>query len=138
MSFYIKFQNGFSVGNPSPLENLQQLYENFLDNAQTLGYYPVEIINPPSLSSLQPTYGSFPQYTLEEDNTVVMSYVTRKLNAQEKQVKYNNMLEIGPHHTGWTLDPDTLFWEPPIAMPDDGNLYIWSNVEENWVIQSTE
>lgn len=138
MAFYIKFENGAAVGNPMASENLQQLHVNFLDDPQALGYYPVDMVTPPCLSALQPTYSSFAQYTLEEDNTVTMSFITRKLTAQEKQIKYNNMLEIGPHYTGWILNQDTLFWEPPIAIPDDGNVYIWSNIEENWVIQPTE
>lgn len=138
MSFYIKFENGSAVGNPMASENLQQLYPNFLDDPQSLGYYPVDIVHPPALSALQPTYSSFAQYTLEEDNSVSMYYITRKLNAEEKQLKYNSMLDIGPIHTGWILNANTLYWEAPFPEPDDGNVYVWSNQEQNWVIQPTE
>jgi hypothetical protein len=35
-------------------------------------------------------------------------------------------------HNGWTLDSATCQWQPPTACPDDGNPYIWDDVNEEW------
>lgn len=37
----------------------------------------------------------------------------------------------------WVLDEATCLWEPPVPMPEDGNLYSWSEENVNWV-QVTE
>jgi hypothetical protein len=33
----------------------------------------------------------------------------------------------------WTLDKETYFWEPPVAMPTDGKLYDWNELDQQWV-----
>jgi hypothetical protein len=35
--------------------------------------------------------------------------------------------------TSWTLDEETCCWKPPIAMPNDGKFYMWSEFTEQWV-----
>jgi hypothetical protein len=39
-----------------------------------------------------------------------------------------------PPHTwaSWTLNEETLQWEPPIAYPDDGQLYQWNEDNTQW------
>jgi hypothetical protein len=134
MSFYIKFENNSADGHPSALENLQQLYPNFLDDPQSLGYYSIEIVRPPIVSGSFPTTISVPQYQME-NNTASMYYITRQMTQQEKQHKYNAMLDAGYIYTGWILNPDTLFWEPPIPCPDsDQNTYTWSNETQSWIL----
>ena len=32
----------------------------------------------------------------------------------------------------WTLDNNTCLWQPPVAMPDDGNLYNWNESTLSW------
>lgn len=32
----------------------------------------------------------------------------------------------------WTLDANWL-WQPPIAMPDDGKLYLWDETSKTWM-----
>ena len=29
-------------------------------------------------------------------------------------------------YSSWTLNEDTCRWEPPVAYPDDGKIYIWN------------
>lgn len=36
-------------------------------------------------------------------------------------------------YDSWTIDEDTCLWVAPIAMPDDGNDYIWDEENEQWV-----
>ena len=33
----------------------------------------------------------------------------------------------------WTLDEETCRWNPPVAMPTDGNLYNWDDSTISWV-----
>jgi hypothetical protein len=35
--------------------------------------------------------------------------------------------------TSWTLDPETCYWMPPVAMPDDGKEYMWNELKLKWV-----
>jgi hypothetical protein len=36
-----------------------------------------------------------------------------------------------PYDT-WILNMDTLTWQPPVAYPEDGNLYRWDPATNNW------
>lgn len=33
----------------------------------------------------------------------------------------------------WVLNEETCQWEPPIDYPDDGESYLWSEENQNWV-----
>ena len=35
-------------------------------------------------------------------------------------------------YASWILDTDTYLWNPPVAMPDDGNIYVWNEETTNW------
>jgi hypothetical protein len=32
----------------------------------------------------------------------------------------------------WTLNETTCLWEPPVAYPDDGNMYEWNETDQTW------
>jgi len=32
----------------------------------------------------------------------------------------------------WILNEDTFFWEPPVAKPNDGGVYVWNEEQQNW------
>jgi hypothetical protein len=34
----------------------------------------------------------------------------------------------------WLLNQETLLWEPPVAYPDDGNMYIWDEATKSWAL----
>lgn len=34
----------------------------------------------------------------------------------------------------YVLNEDTCLWEPPIEMPNDGNLYIWDDSNITWIM----
>jgi hypothetical protein len=36
-------------------------------------------------------------------------------------------------YASWTLNEDTCLWEAPVAMPQDGKVYIWNESQLNWV-----
>ena len=35
-------------------------------------------------------------------------------------------------YPSWTLNEDTCLWEPPVAYPDDGNMYVWNEIDQQW------
>jgi hypothetical protein len=35
-------------------------------------------------------------------------------------------------YESWTLNETTCLWEPPTAMPDDGNMYEWNETDQTW------
>ena len=36
-------------------------------------------------------------------------------------------------YASWILDTETCQWEPPIPMPQDGNIYQWDEDTEAWI-----
>ena len=34
----------------------------------------------------------------------------------------------------WTLNEDTCLWEAPVAIPEDGNSYLWDEETKNWIL----
>jgi hypothetical protein len=38
--------------------------------------------------------------------------------------------------TSWTLDEATCRWEAPIPYPDDGQMYLWDEASETWILVS--
>ena len=36
-------------------------------------------------------------------------------------------------YASWTLNNDTCNWVPPVVYPDDGEKYVWSEDDTNWV-----
>lgn len=34
----------------------------------------------------------------------------------------------------WILNEQTCLWEPPIPCPNDGNPYLWDELQLNWVL----
>ena len=41
-------------------------------------------------------------------------------------------------YASWVLNNDTAQWEAPVAMPNDGNKYVWDEETTSWVVLATE
>jgi hypothetical protein len=39
-------------------------------------------------------------------------------------------------YSSWLLNEDTCIWEAPVAMPTDGEKYIWDEDIKNWKLQN--
>lgn len=55
--------------------------------------------------------------------------------------KYDEALDafIPPQpYPSWTLSDATLNWEPPVAYPEDGGLYVWNENQQNWEAVASE
>ena len=37
----------------------------------------------------------------------------------------------------WILNEASCLWEPPIAYPEDGNVYVWSEATQEWVLNNS-
>jgi hypothetical protein len=37
-------------------------------------------------------------------------------------------------YPSWTLNDETCLWEPPVAYPDDGKLYVWDEATQAWTL----
>ena len=35
-------------------------------------------------------------------------------------------------YPSWTLNDETCLWNPPVAYPDDGNIYNWNEETQTW------
>lgn len=35
-------------------------------------------------------------------------------------------------YPSWVLSPSMYIWKPPVAMPEDGNSYIWNEETKTW------
>jgi hypothetical protein len=35
-------------------------------------------------------------------------------------------------YPSWSLNTETYLWEPPVAHPNDGNLYSWNEENQSW------
>ena len=35
-------------------------------------------------------------------------------------------------YSSWTLNETTCVWEPPVAHPNDGNMYEWNETDQQW------
>ena len=40
-------------------------------------------------------------------------------------------------YPSWILNETTCQWEPPVAYPDDDNLYTWDESTQNWLLQNS-
>jgi len=41
-------------------------------------------------------------------------------------------------YASWTLNDDTCLWEPPVAYPDDGQMYTWNEDTTSWDLVTEE
>jgi hypothetical protein len=41
-------------------------------------------------------------------------------------------------YASWTLNSNSYLWEPPVAMPEDGNFYTWNEETTSWELVPTE
>ena len=48
----------------------------------------------------------------------------------------NDVFYASQPFTSWTLNETTWTWDPPVAYPTDGKLYVWNEELKNWIDQS--
>jgi len=79
-------------------------------------------------------------YTMQEDGTRILSEDQSKAlrkNYAGIGFTYDHIRDafIPPKpFESWTLNEDTCLWEAPVAMPDDGQMYLWNEENQNWTL----
>lgn len=73
--------------------------------------------------------GKWIQTSFNEKNRNIFAY-TGAIYLPEKDV-----FVPAKHYPSWILDEDTLDWTAPIDKPQDGNVYIWNEENQNWVLK---
>ena len=89
-----------------------------------------------------------------EKEYIGAAFLERALGGTWKQTSYNrhfrkNYAGIGysfdsvrdafippKPYNSWILDETTCLWEAPVAMPVDGQLYIWDEENTNWKVST--
>jgi hypothetical protein len=46
----------------------------------------------------------------------------------------NDVFHEPQPYGSWTLNQTTWLWEPPVAYPADGKLYLWDEPTKNWML----
>lgn len=41
-------------------------------------------------------------------------------------------------HQSWILNEQTCLWESPIPYPNDGNAYVWNEINQQWILIKQE
>jgi hypothetical protein len=88
----------------------------------------------------------------EEDESVGAAFCNRLLGGRWIQTSYNarirkNYAGIGYTYnneldafvppqpfSAWILNQETVQWEPPVPLPDDGQQYTWDNESVSWKV----
>lgn len=86
----------------------------------------------------------------DEQESLGIDFCVNLFGGSWKQTSYNNNIRknyaavgflydssrdafIPPKpYASWTLNEATCQWEPPTAMPDDGNMYAWNEDTTSW------
>jgi hypothetical protein len=48
----------------------------------------------------------------------------------------NDVFYAPPPFTSWALNQTTWLWEPPVAYPDGGQIYVWDEATVSWKLMS--
>lgn len=134
MNLYIKIENGQPVNHPITLENLQQIYPDFLDRTDELGYMICNHLSPPGPT--EPFTKIIPNYSIQ-GNVVVTTYIVRSMTPEEKTEKINLKLNDPKPFPSWILNEEICEYVPPIDYPTDGLFYIWDEETISWIIPSS-
>lgn len=86
----------------------------------------------------------------DEQESLGVTFCNTLFGGTWKQTSYNNNIRknyagigftydstrdafIPPKpYASWTLNETTCLWEPPTAMPEDGNMYEWNESTTSW------
>lgn len=140
MNYYIKLENGNTVGHPVAEDNLITAFPSIDLQNLPPEWAKFERIAAPLLKIYEVYEGV--EYTLNPDTGVYYDkHIIRPMTEAEKlaeQEKIKTEWANSPFagYKSWTLDPDTLTFIPPIAAPeptDAVKIWKWKESEQKWV-----
>lgn len=80
---------------------------------------------------------AFCKKLLGEDTVWLQTSINHKIRWRYASIggfyleEYDAFLSPQPY-ASWTLNMETLQWDPPVPEPQDGKIYTWSETEQKW------
>lgn len=132
MKLFIRIKDGQPIEHPIQEDNFRQAFPDIdIDNL------------PPEFADFvrveQPTLGVYEIYegvTYGWDRGVVKDiHAIRTMTEEEKSQKQNKVKQHWSiaGFASWTFDENKCAFVPPVAYPQDGKNYMWSEDELKWV-----
>ena len=128
MKLYIQYIDGKIVGHPILLENLQQADPQFDPANLPIILKEFERIPAPIRG---PYVRIQSEYLLHADGIVRDHHIEVPYTDEERAARIAQGLQLY-HNKGWVFNEEICGWEAPVAPPDDGKVYIWSDDLETW------
>jgi len=151
MKLYIKVdENNVHIEHPHFEKNVRELYpDHDFDEGAPSGWMEFVRVEPPQLGVYEvfdETIGGNIALAFEHnglsyeivDGVYKDVWHTRNMTTEEKLEKQNavkaDFSALHPTWTSWTFNEETCRMEPPIPVPSDGNVYIWNEENQTWVL----
>lgn len=132
MELYIRVQNGQPIGHPILKENLQQAFPN-IDLTTTTDFAPFERVSAPAPGPYDKSINS--HYGLV--NGVYKDiWTVEPMTQEERLTKQNQVKQYWQEYgfASWVFNEETCDFDPPVAYPSDGLMYIWNESTGSWVV----
>lgn len=138
MSLYIRLENGQPIDHPLVESNLLQAFPGIDLNNLPSNFVKFNRAAPPIPSAYERT----PEATYQlVGNEVYEVWITHPMTSEEileKQNLVKSQWAIDFPSSNWIFDEATCEFVPPIPYPsDDLTLYRWSELNQNWVLRSS-
>lgn len=137
MKLYIKIVENLPVEHPIMENNFRQAFPDIDTENLPSGFANFERVGVPTIG----VYEVYDGVTYEWVDGIVkdVHHVrdmtgTEKINLQE-EVK-SNWAENG--FASWIFNEETCLFDPPVAYPDDDNVYTWNEEQVNWQLFENE
>ena len=150
MELYIQIRNGQPFEHPIFGDNFRQAFPHIDVNNLPPEFAKFERVERPKLGAYQVLIQDEPTYEFVDgiwkDVWHVRDMTTEEIAAAHQKAEEDKAVAMQAvkdawaalpnrdNFTAWTFDEATLRYLPPIPRPNDGNLYKWSNEENNWKI----
>lgn len=130
MRLFIQMRNDGPFEHPVTEQNLRYIFPTFDPENPPHGF--VEFIRSPQpeIGIWQVLSGSY--YEKRPDGKYTDVYYVRDMSRSEREEKLRLTRERFPFKS-WTMNENTLEFTPPVAKPEDGLFYDWSEEQQQWL-----
>jgi hypothetical protein len=130
MKLYIKIVENHPVDHPITEENFKQAFPDIDTENLPAEFAVFERVDKPEIGPYE-AYGIV-SYVITEEGTVTELHRVLTMTEQQKTAKQNKVKEEWKSYASWIFNEETCAFEPPVAQPDDGNIYSWNEEQLNW------
>ncbi len=131
MELYIRITDGQPFEHPIFADNFKQAFPDIDTENLPSEFAKFERVEQPSPGVYQVYEGCV--YTWV-DGIVKDVHTIREMTAKEKKAKQTSAKADWAQngHASWIFDATTCTFTPPVAYPDDENLYSWNEEQQTW------